>query len=147
MIECNKTYKFLISEISFGEISKEELCEIFKDGRYSSALMEIQFTRWFPELIRQPGNKSYDHFDNLGNKYDAKAFTKNGCKFMPSSQIGSGRKFNIKEAENKVLENNYIIYDVNNFPYIEVVFKQGIDLAIEYPKFYIPFNKRKDFFG
>ena len=71
---------------------------------------------WFPELTRIEGNKDHDHVDTRGRKYDAKNFTKGGLKFMPSSQLGAGRKFDAVAAHNKA---NKLIWN----DYFQVFFK------------------------
>ena len=58
---------------------------------------------------------------------EAKNFTKNGAKFMPSRMLGVGRKYIEEEAHN-------------------IRFVKGSELLKEYPKAIIPFKKREEFF-
>jgi len=89
-IELNKTYNFKIKNVSFGDIPSDRILEFYKDGRVASFFLEEQLTHWFPELTRIEGNKDHDHIDVQGREYDAKNFTKNGLKFMPSNQMAQG---------------------------------------------------------
>ena len=63
-IEHSKTYSFEIKNLSFGDLSMEELIENFKDGRCCSWFMEPQLVKWFPQLTRVKGNKDHDHIDD-----------------------------------------------------------------------------------
>lgn len=147
MIEIGKTYKFNVERIEFGDIPKKRLHEFFKDGRNASFVLEEQLTHWFDELTRVEGNKDHDHVDNEGRKYDAKNFTKHGLKFMPSNQLGAGRKFNESIAHSKAKELIYICCDIVNFPTVRVKFIKGEDLIKQFPKCSIPNSKRDVFYG
>ena len=135
-IEFNKTYHFDIPTDQFRwcDMDKEELIELFRDGRVASFFFERQIPHWFPELTFIPGDKKgYDHIDEQGNKYDAKGLTKGGCKFMPSSMLGTGRKFDAESAHAHADEISYIIHDIREFPSINLIFKKGSDLTKEFP--------------
>ena len=146
-IELNKIYDFEIKNFSFGDIPREELIRNFKDGRCCSWFMEPQITKWFPELTRVHGNKDHDHVDRDGVKYDAKNFTKNGLAFMPSNQLGAGRKFNESIAHEKAEGLIYICCDIMDFPAIRVKFAKGSDLIRKYPKCKIKKSLREEFFN
>ena len=143
----NKVYHFEINNFSFGDIPREELIKNFKDGRCCSWFMEPQITKWFPSLTRVYGNKDHDHVDESGVKYDAKNFTKGGLSFMPSNQMGAGRKFNESVAHEKAESLIYICCDIVDFPKIRVKFAKGEDLIKAYPKCKIPKKKREEFFN
>ena len=147
MIKLNKVYDRFISNLSFGNISKSRLQDFFKDGRNASFMLEEQLTHWFPQLTRVEGNKDHDHVDKQGRKYDAKNFTKGGLKFMPSNQLGSGRKFNEAVAHAKAKDLIYICCDIVEFPKVRIRFVEGKTLIKEYPKCSIPKTKREVFFG
>ena len=132
-IELNKTYKFEIKNFSFADITREELIRNFQDGRCCSWFMEPQITKWFPELSRVLGNK--------------KNFTKNGLVFMPSSQLGTGRKFNESVAHEKAERLIYICCDIVDFPTIRVRFAKGLNLIRKYPKCRINKSLREEFFN
>jgi len=147
-LELNKTYEFdLIDTMTFGDIKPERLYEFFKDGRNASFMLEEQLTHWFPELTRVEGNKDHDHISENGVKYDAKNFTKHGLNFMPSNQIGAGRKFDSVVAYQKANKLVYICCDIVNFPKVKVIFKDGKDLVKSYPNCKVSKNKRELLFG
>ena len=146
-IKLNKTYNFEIKNFSFADITREELIRNFQDGRCCSWFMEPQITKWFPELSRVLGNKDHDHIDRNGVKYDAKNFTKNGLVFMPSSQLGTGRKFNESVAHEKAERLIYICCDIVDFPTIRVRFAKGLNLIRKYPKCRINKSLREEFFN
>ena len=147
-LELNKTYEYDLSNtMSFGDISEERLYEFFKDGRNASFMLEEQLTHWFPELTRVEGNKDHDHISENGVKYDAKNFTKHGLNFMPSNQIGAGRKFDSVVAYQKANKLVYICCDIVDFPKVKVIFKDGKDLVKSYPNCKVSKNKREMLFG
>jgi hypothetical protein len=147
-IKLDKIFKFEISEYTFGELTKEELVECYKDGRVASHFLERHLTKWFPELIHVKGCKDHDHVDKEGIKYDAKNFTSSsGLKFKPSAMIGTGRVFDAAKAHKKADDLVYICCDIVDFPKVRVLFKKGSDLVIKYPKCEVPRSKREDFFG
>lgn len=147
MIKYNKTYKYTIQNVSFGNLSRAALIRIFKDGRYVSPLIEEHLTIWFPGLTRIEGNKDHDHVDKKGIIYDAKNFTKNGMMFMPSNQIGASRKYDPKITEQKANKLIYICCDVVDFPDVKVRFIPGKQLIKSYPKAKVPYGERDSFFG
>lgn len=149
-IILNKVYSFTDMDMSFGTLSEAECIEIFSDGRVCSHFLERQLTKWFPDLYRVD-QKGYDHIEVSdlnrfnedksvfnGIKYDQKSFTKRGVRFNPSNQIGAGRKFNQEVATEHANSLIYIITDITNLPTVNVVFKQGSDLILNYPKCHIP---------
>ena len=147
-LKLNKTYEYdLTNTMSFGDIKQERLYEFFKDGRNASFMLEEQLTHWFPELTRVEGNKDHDHISENGVKYDAKNFTKHGLNFMPSNQIGAGRKFDSVVAYQKANKLVYICCDIVDFPKVKVVFKDGKDLVKSYPNCKVSKNKREVLFG
>ena len=147
-LKLNKTYEYdLTNTMSFGDIKQERLYEFFKDGRNASFMLEEQLTHWFPELTRVEGNKDHDHISENGVKYDAKNFTKHGLNFMPSNQIGAGRKFDSVVAYQKANKLVYICCDIVDFPKVKVIFKDGKDLVKSYPSCKVSKNKRELLFG
>jgi hypothetical protein len=147
-IELNKTYYKEIENFSFGELTKEELTELFKDGRTTSRFMEKLATKWFPELTNVD-EKHYDHVDTEINRYEMKGFTKGGCNFVPSGMLGMGRRIDLNELAEVISEHKltYIITDIVEFPKIRVRFVDGKELLKAYPKGKIKLNEREDFFG
>jgi hypothetical protein len=82
----------------------------------------------------------------LDIKIDEKTFTSGGCKFMPSSMIGTGRSFNKEEIIKKSSNLVYAVVSVVNFPEIKTRFVKGDKLAEKYPSGEISFKKHTDFF-
>ena len=146
-IQLNKTYNFKVKNVSFGDIPSDRILEFFQDGRVASFFLEEQLQHWFPELTRIEGNKDHDHLDRQGRKYDAKNFTKNGLKFMPSNQLGEGRKFIAEIAHAKAAKLRYICCDIVDFPQVRVRFVEGTDMVEEYPKCAVSFAKREGLFS
>jgi len=147
-VELNKTYEFdLTDTMSFGDIKQERLYEFFKDGRNASFMLEEQLIHWFPELTRVEGNKDHDHVGENGVKYDAKNFTKGGLNFMPSNQIGAGRKFDSVIAYEKANKLVYICCDIVEFPKVRGRLKEGKDLVKEFPKCRVTKTNRGVLFG
>ena len=148
-IKMDKTFTFMVEDLAFGSLSKEEIIELFKDGRFVSPFLERQLTIWFPELTHVSGCKPYDHLDEHSNKYDAKNFTKNGLKFMPSGMIGTGRKYNYELCRQKIKKNKmtYIACDVVDFPQVRVKFVDGIKLLGKYKSAQVPTKDRELLFG
>jgi len=147
MIDLNKVYHFSLKIPKVGDLTTEEINEVFQDGRQASPVLERQLVKWFPELTHIKGCKDHDHIDTQGNKYDAKNFTKRGLKFMPSKMIGVGRSFNKNEFHNKAKNLTYIVCDIVDFPQIKVVFKNGKELIKEYPNGSVSISKRKELFN
>lgn len=134
-----------VTDISFGDLSQEELADMFTDGRLVSHFLERQLTKWYPELTFVDG-RGYDHVDTEGNLYDQKCFTKGGLTFAPSNMIGKGRSIDESVASEHVKNITYICCDVIDFPLVKVKFESGSALEKDYPKFKIPLSKRKEFF-
>ena len=136
-IELNKVYEFEVPNTKFGDLTQEELNSLFRDGRVASHFLEIQITKWFTELQRKEvkrGRAKTDHIDNHNNLYEMKNFTKYGCKVMPSYQYGGSREFNFIEYEQLAKETTYIICNIQKFPKIKVLFKNGNDMVKLFPK-------------
>ena len=65
---------------------------------------------------------------------------------MPSNMIGQGRKFDSEVFMEKAKTMIYMIVDNINFPIIYIKFVNGSELSAKYPKGYIPFKDRNEFF-
>jgi hypothetical protein len=136
-IQLNKIYNFTIDNSKFGDLDDNELNSLFQDGRVASHFLEIQITKWFPELQRKEikrGRAKSDHVDENNIIYEMKNFTKYGCKVMPSYQYGGSRNFNFDEFEKLAKETTYIICDIRKFPNIRIIFKNGNDMVKMFPK-------------
>lgn len=137
---------FTIENISFGDLSSDELDAMFTDGRLASHFLERQLTKWYP-FLSFVDKRGYDHLDNEGNKYDQKCFTKGGLGFAPSHMGGKGRVFVQEEAHAHAKDITYICCDVVDFPTVRVKFAKGEELIKEFPKCKIAFSKREEFFS
>ena len=94
-MKLNKVHKFNIKNYKFGDLPRESIISLFRDGRICSYFLERQLEKWFPDLKFVNGH-GYDFVSTKTKlKYDAKNFTKGGLRFMPSNQIGAGRQFNL----------------------------------------------------
>ena len=146
-IELNKTFTHIIENFSFGNLSKEYITEIFKDGRPFSYFIEKWLEQNYP-LKHITGCKSYDFVDINNDQilYDEKTFTKKGCNFCPSNMLGQGRTFNEEvfiEKSNKLI---FCIVSNINFPEIKIKFMKGSDLIKLYPKGKIHLKEHVKFF-
>ena len=138
--------EWVVDNISFGDLSGDELADMFTDGRLASHFLERQLTKWYPELTFVD-KRGYDHVDEQDNKYDQKCFTKGGLGFAPSHMGGKGRVFVQEEAHTHAMDITYICCDIVDFPRVRVKFSKGSDLIKFYPKCKIPFKDREEFFN
>jgi len=145
----NITYTHTLDNFSFGNLSKTEMIEIFKDGRAFSHFIEPWLAFNYSNLHHVKGCKKHDHVNMIDEniKYDQKTFTKRGCNFMPSNMVGQGRKFNQEIFKEKAKNLIYIIVSNINFPEIKVKFVHGIDLLVKYPKGIIQLKDFDKFFN
>ena len=139
---------FTVDNISFGDLSSDELAVMFTDGRLASHFLERQLTKWYP-FLRFVDRKGYDHvhIDNEDDRYDQKCFTKGGLTFSPSNMAGKGRVFVQEEAHEHAKGITYICCDVVDFPTVRVKFAKGEDLIQDFPKCKIAYSKREEFFN
>ncbi len=147
-VELDKTFEHVIENVSFGELSQEVVNETFKDGRPFSHFIERWLEAEYP-IDHIAGCKNYDFVDrnNKNVKYDEKTFTQGGCKYCPSSMIGTGRIFNKEEFEEKTKKLIFCIVSNIHFPRIRVRFVRGITLLEKYPKGVIPLKDADKFFN
>ena len=143
--ELDKTYEFEMKNISFDNVPSNSLIELFKDGRHASHILELWIVNNFDNISKY-NTKDHDFIDDENNFMEAKNFTKNGAKFMPSRMLGVGRKYIEEEAHKVINSNIYVITDINDMPDIHIRFVKGSELLKEYPKAIIPFKKREEFF-
>ena len=143
--ELNKTYSFMLDNISFDNVPNNLLIELFKVGRHASHILELWIVNNFDNISKY-NTKDHDFIDDENNFMEAKNFTKNGAKFMPSRMLGVGRKYIEEEAHKVINSNIYVITDINDMPDIHIKFIKGSELLKKYPKAIIPFKKREEFF-
>jgi hypothetical protein len=147
-MELNKTYPMTMSNYSFHTLPREVLDKLFKDGRHISPFMEYLVAQEFG-LTHIPGCKGYDMVDprNPEIKYEQKMFTANGCKFMPSSMIGTKRTFDQTIFAEKAAKLIYVIVSNIAFPDVKIRFVTGIDMLARYPNGIIPYADHDMFFS
>jgi hypothetical protein len=147
-VELNKTFIHNIEGCCFGNLPQNIINEICKDGRPFSKFIERWLEQNYP-LKYVPGDKDHDHVDINDSKilYDAKTFTKGGCKICSSKMIGVGRKFNKEEFAEKTKKLIFCIVSNINFPEIKLRFVRGSELLEEYPKGLIPSKDYIKFFN
>lgn len=134
-LELDKIYDLEIpaANLAFGDVKGEEMIEMYKDGRATAPPMQLQITKWFPELTYVNAT-GYDHVDTAGIRYEAKGFTgASGANFAPSKMIGSGRTFKGDEAREQARGLLYIFYDITEFPRVPLICRAGKELVKVYP--------------
>jgi hypothetical protein len=137
-----------IENFGFHTLPREAVSRILKDGRVFSHFIEHQLAQDFG-LTHVPGCKSHDLIDpkNPEIKYEQKTFTSKGCKIMPSSMIGKGRKFDKTIFAEKAEKLTYIIVSNIDFPNIKIKFMPGSKMATLYPNGSIPRGHHDRFFS
>ena len=140
------TQELVLENVGFDGLDSETIKTIFLDGRAFSHFIEpwLAKRQWYDKKTGEPfrlnhikGCKGHDFTVEHNGRtifYDEKTFTQNGCKFMPSSMIGTGRKFNQEDFIEKVGKMNYIIVDNCQFPKIKIKWMTGKELIKSYPK-------------
>ena len=147
-VELDKTFEHELENVTFDGLPSEKVIEIFKDGRPFSHFIEEWLENNYP-LKHIKGCKEYDFIDknHENTRYDEKTFTQGGCKFCPSSMIGTGRKFNQEEFEEKTKKLIFCVVSNIHFPRIKVRFTRGVKLLQQYPKGVIPLKDFDKFFN
>lgn len=147
-IVFNQTVSDKIENIAFGDLPREVLYELFKDGRIFAHFMERLLAQWYG-LEHVSGCKGHDLINktNPDDKYEQKTFTENGCKIMPSNMIGQGRKFDKDIFHKKAEKLTYIIVSNINFPNIKIRFVKGSELVSKYPNGIIHRKQHDTFFN
>ena len=146
-VKLNKTFSHTLSGYGFGGLSVEKVNEIYKDGRVFSHFIEHWLEQNYP-MVHVGGCKDHDFTDTVNKEiiFDEKTFTKGGCKFMPSSMIGSGRTFDKEKFLEKADRLIYCIVSNIYFPDIKIKFVPGHELIKKYPNGTIHVNEHDTFF-
>jgi len=148
-IDFHKTHTQVLNGIGFDNLPTYLVNKIFTDGRPFSHFAEHWLDNNYNELTHVSGCKNHDFINTYNNliKYDEKTFTKKGCKYLPSSMIGTGRTFNKEAFESHANKLNYIIVSNVHFPTIKIKFITGSALLAKYPNGKIPYSHHDSFFG
>ena len=146
-IEYNKKYTFdFTDKVSFGELSKNTLYELFRDGRVASKFLENTIPIWFPELEYVDAH-GHDHVHKeSGRMFDNKNFTKKGANYAPSVMLGAGRKVDRTVLHEHANEIDYILTDISSFPIVNLVFVNGTELVETFPSGKIPYTAKNNLF-
>lgn len=125
-------YKIEIENFSFGPIPREQLIKNFKDGRSFGLISEyILPIISGGKIVKSAGNKSYD-FLQKGLKIEQRTLTSGGLNLTPSSQIGSGRTYDLMKFKNKLDNIDWVfIIDNTKFPVLECTFIRASKIDIE----------------
>jgi hypothetical protein len=140
-VELDKTSLHTVTDYGFDNLPNDTVNQIFKDGRVFSHFIEHWLAANY-SLTHINGCKDHDFIDKNNSQitYDQKTFTHRGCRFMPSSMIGTGRTFNKEVFQEKASKLIYCIVSNIHFPQIKIKFIRGSTLIIKYPTGIIPFN-------
>lgn len=104
------------------QIHEHDVTEYFTDGRRVSFIIERRLENEHDGWTRATSEgASFDLIDPTGGKWEVRSLTRNGVYFTPSSQVGSGRKFDEKDFLAKLSDiEGFILADIETFPSIEV---------------------------
>tara|TARA_Y100000004_G_C8887136_1_gene400299 strand:+ start:179 stop:658 length:480 start_codon:yes stop_codon:yes gene_type:complete len=143
-INYDEVYLFDISsKVSFWDLPKEVVYELFRDGRTASRFLELKIPDLFRDFEYVDGS-GYDWLKELVKKVEGKCYTKGGCNFAPSKMVGSSRKVKPDEVQKHIEENDldYILMDIREFPVIRMRFVKGSELIKDHPNCKIGKSKK-----
>jgi hypothetical protein len=144
-------YKKRLHPFDIGNLSKFNVNALMSDGRFMNLVLVKQIPYWFRELGLIETTEEYMTYrDDDDVPYLVRVFT-NGLKFMPSSQLGSGREYDHKATKSKCEETVLIACDItemtSDHPFVTIRFVYTKELLETYPNATIPVGEREDFFG
>ena len=100
---------------------------IFEDGRNISKPLEYIMAEQHGFKFSKNGNSRYDLMHQNGRKIEQRC-VKNKVTIKPSSQHGAGRLFNKKELEDKASSMDYLFIDINHYPNVTYILKDGNEM-------------------
>lgn len=125
----------------FAGLDKWALRRLFLDGRFASSVLNEVVPLLYPGLTKT--DEPYVTFRDVnGNPYLLRMFTSTGLKFMPSKQIGVGRKFDIRETVSRGANLTVICAGANDFPNVWFSFIPFSTLIKNYPDAIVPTHDR-----
>jgi hypothetical protein len=143
-------------DVSISLLSKQEIKELYSDGRAISPMLEKIIPKIF-NLTRADGN-GYDYLiEDTDKRVELKMITKNGTKTSPSCMQGKSRKYDLEKHKDTIKSNYaYLFIDITQFPKIRIyiikscddlIFKEkaystSIKLLNSLCKKYVKFNQR-----
>lgn len=118
VVKLHGKWEFSAEKIAEGyrNIPVEVIIELERDGRVFSpkgehlAAIEMGGTHW-------GGKSPFDIKDKYENRIECRCITKYGTYLCPNYMVGTGRKFKLKEFEERL--NNvegYFFYHISEFP-------------------------------
>lgn len=125
----------------FAGLTHCEMAELLEDGRFASAIITRLVPKWYPALKRT-GELYATYRDSSDNPYLLRMFT-NGLKFMPSRQLGTGRKFDIRDTLDKGESLTVICAGLAASSQIWTSFIPFTKLIEEYPLAIVPDSDKK----
>ena len=143
-----ETYEFdLTGKVQFGDLSIDEVHELFRDGRVASKFIEKHVPLWFDKLVFVD-KTGYDHIDSITDrKFDLKGFTKNGASYAPSTMLGAGRRIDKVKLHEHAISIDYIFSDITQFPKLKLRFVRGETLVETFPSGKIGSDQHSKIFG
>ena len=147
-IPHTNTLTYTIENFAFSTLTRDQLIDIYWDGRTFSRLSEVEINNKY-EMLEFVDKKHHDfiHKNNDQIKYEQKTFTQRGCKCCPSAMVGAGRSFDLERFTQIAGDLIYIIVSNVNFPEIKIKFIHGRDLIEKYPTGQIPSKDHDEFFN
>ena len=120
LFDNSKKYKTdMSSKLTYGDIPKSVLFEIFKDGRVAGLINESLVASLFKNIAKTlVEGAAFDVYDKKwGTTYEVRSVTKGGTKTCPSAMVGVGRKYNADNHLEKMVNIDYFLFvDVRSFP-------------------------------
>lgn len=129
-------YEAKIGNLGFGPLKESDLESLFSDGRICGRMVEPLLPTIFNDLVCVIGGNSKFDLTRISNgkKQEVKTYTKSsGCKLIPSSQIGKGRKYSKSEFHKRAQQmESYIIVDIREFPNINIISHSSNHILLNY---------------
>ena len=104
------------------KVTPSDIREYLTDGRRVSFIIERRLKWENPGWQLAPSEGAgYDLLDPDGGMWEVRSITRGGVYFNPSSQVGSGRRFNEEGFQLKMSGiKGFILCDIVDFPVVEV---------------------------
>lgn len=140
--------KYKMNELQLDHLDENETIEFLSDGRVANFLLTKQIPKLFPEKnLRVCKTKSKTYIDDNSHNYLVRCFTRDGMRFMPSNQLGVGRKYNYNATRDNSSNTTIIACDISEFPTVNIKFLNARSLLAEYTDAVIHYKDRELIFG
>jgi len=130
-----------IDVTGFAGLTACEVASLLEDGRFAFPVLNKLIPKWYPTL-KQIDDPYITFVDTAGNPYLLRMFT-NGLKFMPSKQLGTGRKFDSNETLSKGQKLTVICAGFGAHSEVWTSFIPFLKLIEEYPLAMIPAQDKR----